>query len=198
MTTIADASPTMIACWDKNLLCRYANVAYFEWFNKEPSDVIGCSLRNVLGEPLFSMKYPYIVRALSGSRQSFERILTKSDGTIGHMLAEYIPNFDKSGNVSGFFALCTDITNMKQIELKLRDSEARYRLLADNSADMVFQLDRNFVCNYASPASLEILGIPPDELIGLNGEPCASRRRRTCRSILSIRTRRPRAARLGD
>ena len=51
-------------------------------------------------------------------------------------------------------------------EARVRESEARYRLLADNSTDMVFQLDLDFVRRYVSPASREILGYSSDELVG--------------------------------
>jgi diguanylate cyclase (GGDEF)-like protein/PAS domain S-box-containing protein len=60
-----------------------------------------------------------------------------------------------------------DIGQRVEAEEKLRDSEARYRLLADNSTDMVFQLDSELVRRYVSPACLEILGYEPDELIGV-------------------------------
>lgn len=49
---------------------------------------------------------------------------------------------------------------------RLIESEARYRLLAEYSTDMVYQLDRDLVRRYVSPACREILGYEPEELIG--------------------------------
>lgn len=43
---------------------------------------------------------------------------------------------------------------------------ADYRLLADNSSDMIFRLDLNFVRRYVSPACRELLGYAPEELTG--------------------------------
>lgn len=59
-----------------------------------------------------------------------------------------------------------DIEERVVAEQRLQDSEARYRLLAENSTDMVIELDRDFVRRYVSPACREILGYEPEELIG--------------------------------
>jgi diguanylate cyclase (GGDEF)-like protein/PAS domain S-box-containing protein len=59
-----------------------------------------------------------------------------------------------------------DIEQRVTAELRLKESEASYRLLADNSSDMVFQLDRDLKRRYVSPASLDILGYEPAELVG--------------------------------
>lgn len=49
---------------------------------------------------------------------------------------------------------------------QLKASETRYRLLADNSSDVVMALDRNLVRTYVSPSSLEMFGYAPEELVG--------------------------------
>jgi PAS domain S-box-containing protein len=59
-----------------------------------------------------------------------------------------------------------DVTDHKRDEQELRQREAQYRLLADNSTDMIFELDLDFVRRYVSPACREILGYAPEELIG--------------------------------
>ena len=48
-------------------------------------------------------------------------------------------------------------------------SEARYKLLAENTADVVTHIDSSGVRTYASPASQALLGYSPRELIG--GDP---------------------------
>ena len=48
----------------------------------------------------------------------------------------------------------------------LEASESRFRLLAENAADLITQMSVDGVCRYASPASLEILGYTPEELRG--------------------------------
>jgi diguanylate cyclase (GGDEF)-like protein/PAS domain S-box-containing protein len=59
-----------------------------------------------------------------------------------------------------------DIDLRVAAERRLKESESRHRLLAENSADMVFQMDLHLVRQYVSPACQEILGYAPEELIG--------------------------------
>ena len=63
-------------------------------------------------------------------------------------------------------AVLRDITARHAAEKALQASEARYRLLADRSSDMVSRLDLAAVRLYVSPASTEILGYRPSDLVG--------------------------------
>ena len=59
-----------------------------------------------------------------------------------------------------------DISGRIESERELKESEAKYRLLAENSGDMVLQLDRDLVRRYVSPACRDIIGYEPSELLG--------------------------------
>jgi len=104
--TLTDAMPGMIAYWDSDLLCRFANNAYLVWFGRKPETLLGQSMLTLMGERLFAMNEPYVRGALAGKSQNFSRTLTKADGTVGHTWANYVPQFDESGAVCGFFRAC--------------------------------------------------------------------------------------------
>jgi PAS domain-containing protein len=83
-TTLANEMPGLVAYWDCNLVCRFANKRYLEWFGKSPEQLIGnLTLKELLGEQVFVLNKPYVRAALAGVPQRFERTLTKADGTIG-------------------------------------------------------------------------------------------------------------------
>lgn len=114
--TVTDAMPGLLAHWDKDLICTFANKSYVDWFGKLPEELVGTTMQEVLGEYLFALNEPYVRGVLSGKRQHFERTLTKPDGSVVHTLAYYIPDFDADGTVVGFFGLVTDVTPLKEVE----------------------------------------------------------------------------------
>ncbi|CCD98836.1 PAS domain S-box protein [Bradyrhizobium sp. STM 3809] len=170
LNTIINAMPSRIAYWDNKLRCGFANKAYLDWYGRTMESMAGETMVSVLGEELFAQNEPFVQAALAGVAKNFDRDVTRSDGTFNHVWANYVPQFDDNGAVLGFFALITDVTPLWEAEQRLEASEARYRLLADNSADMIFQLDRDLVRRYVSPTSQRILGYDASELIGRSPE----------------------------
>lgn len=61
-----------------------------------------------------------------------------------------------------------DITERhKTVEL-LKDSQTRFRIVADNASEVVMQVDLLGVIQWASPAAQTLLGRPPEQLVGMN------------------------------
>lgn len=59
-----------------------------------------------------------------------------------------------------------EISDRKNIEEELRESEKKYRLLADNTFDSIWQLNEDLVFTYANPATMEINHFEAEDFIG--------------------------------
>ena len=103
----ADRISAMLAYWDADRRCRFANRAYERWFGVSPESLIGKHISELLG-PLYTLNLPYIEGALRGEPQEFEReIPNPTGGPSRHSLATYIPDV-VDGIVRGFVVLVTE------------------------------------------------------------------------------------------
>ena len=121
---VADHVPAMLAYWNADEVCLFANDAYRTWFGKSRAEVVGSTMRDLLG-PLYELNLPYIRRVLRGEPQVFERTIPGPDGLVRESLATYTPDV-VDGLVKGFFVHVADVTAMKRLE---REHEGAIRRL---------------------------------------------------------------------
>jgi len=102
-------------------------------------------------------------RCHEGAGCAHEGALTRPDGDTRQVL--FSPNVlrDAQGRVAGGFGVLSDITDLKASAGRLKQSEERYRLLAENMADIVWILDRELNTVYASPSMEKVLGFTLEE-----------------------------------
>src|SRR5271165_2869069 len=68
---ITDSLPALIAHVDRDQRYQFVNRAYEQWLGFSPSQALGRTIREVLGEQLYRSVRPYVERALSGEQVSF-------------------------------------------------------------------------------------------------------------------------------
>lgn len=130
---VVDNIPGMVGYWNTEKRCEFANKAYLEWFGKTQDQMLGFPIQELMDEALYAKNEPYILATLRGEAQTFERALTKADGSIGHTLARYIP--DKvDGAVRGFFVLVSDVTELKYTQQELERRVRELHALATTDA----------------------------------------------------------------
>jgi two-component system sporulation sensor kinase A len=88
------------------------------------------------------------------------------DGTVFDVSASFSNICDMKGKIMGFVIVYRDITSQKKVERALRESEAKYRLIAENSTDLITVIDTTGSVQYVSPSHYTVLGYKEGEVKG--------------------------------
>jgi PAS domain S-box-containing protein len=147
---IMDNVPALISYVDVD--CRYLlnNQVYERWFGQPRSQFTGRHMRDLLGDEAWSTVGPKIKEALAGKTVHYESQVTYQDAGSRWIEATYVPRIGAAGEVTGVVVLVNDITERKQAEETLRESEEQLRLLADTIPQMAWMARPNgsiFWCN---------------------------------------------------
>ena len=157
------------------LICRFlpdtrisfVNEAYCRYFGKRREELIGQSFLPLIPEADRGFVEKQIA-SLSAEHPilTHEHRVTKSGGAVGWHQWSNRAIFDHQGRIMEYQAVGRDITERKQIEEALTESEARFRMLTESGLVGVYIL-QDGAFQYVNPALAEIVGYHPDELIGL-------------------------------
>ncbi len=131
---VTDNISGLISYVDRAERYHFVNAVYESWFAQPREAILGCTVRDALGEVGYAVAQPYIRRVLNGERVTFENTVVYADGTTRTVLSTYVPDVDSKGQTLGFYALITDISERKQ-------GEERLRFLAEASNTLASSLD---------------------------------------------------------
>ena len=143
LRSVTDSLPIMVAYWDVHRICRFANRPYQDWFGHGRGPVVGLSRQALVGDPADDDGEVAFSRAMAGERQDFEYPLVHPDNErVMYAWIHYVP--DRQGDaVAGVFVLVSDVSAIKQAELRLKALndqlvQARDRAEAASRAKSVF------------------------------------------------------------
>ncbi|MEZ4671187.1 MAG: PAS domain S-box protein [Anaerolineae bacterium] len=145
----------------------YISPSCYTNFGFRPYELIGKpSLELVHPEDLPSASAKFQAIAVGNNSEVAEYRFLHKDGH--YIWVESCGNriLDKDGQIAAFVTATRNITSRKLAEAQLRESEEHFRLLANNSTDMIAQLGDDGVMQYITPSCQAVLGYQPDELIG--------------------------------
>ena len=103
----------------------------------------------------------------AGEIRNFEADIIRADGSVCRELGHAVPLFDDNGRVRGSLGVFVDITERRRIEEALRESEQRFRNMAENAPVMIWVTNADGSCTYVNRQWCEFTGTPLEDNLGL-------------------------------
>jgi len=112
----------------------------------------------------------FLEEAIAGRRVEWDLRyrMRRADGSWAHVLGRAKLLRDADGTPVATEGAVRDVSSIAAAEEALRDREQSYRLLAENSRELICRHDADGTYRYVSPAVRELTGWSPDELLGQN------------------------------
>ena len=112
---ITDALPALISYVDANGYYQFVNRTYEVWFNCSRDEILGKSVRELLGEAAYRIAEPYSNQAQAGQITTYEAEIPYPFGKK-YVSTTFIPDFSPNAQVKGYYGLVTDISDRKRAE----------------------------------------------------------------------------------
>jgi PAS domain S-box-containing protein len=139
-----------------DVTCRRLKYSREELLNKSPKDIVAPESLNMMAQNVRSLR--------ATGHATFEMIhLTKDRQRIPVEISAHLFDFKEKPHV---LATVRDITDRKLADEKIRESERQYRLLAENSIDIISRQTPECILTYVSPAVTPVLGYAEGEVVG--------------------------------
>jgi PAS domain S-box-containing protein len=148
-------------------------------WNKGAENIFGYSAKEMLGRNISIISPPHVheeTKKLSNKIIHGETVrpyetsgLTK-DGMIIDISVTLSPVFDISGKLTAISFISRDITESKRIAVKLRESEERYRIVAEQTGQLVYEYDIDYDKIYWVSNIEKITGYTQNELLNTGME----------------------------
>jgi PAS domain S-box-containing protein len=117
-----------------------------------------CELYGIKRTAIIGMKYDALksLKAVHFGKEGRENILEIKESEVNYRGRPAV------------LSIQHDITERKHVEKTLRESEAQYRLLAENVSDVIWMMDMDLHLTYASPSITRLMGYNMEEIARLS------------------------------
>ncbi len=157
--------------WEMNLdgIYTYCSPQMEKLWGFKPGEMVGKTPFDLLPTEQDREQAVKAFSAILESGAPFANLEAPSfDGTgqIRFLEISGVPFSDTNGEIAGYRGITRDITERKQAEEALRESEEKYRTLVENATDFIYMIDTDDRILSLNQSAARLLGKEAGELIG--------------------------------
>ncbi len=136
---------------------------------KHSADEVLSQLLTTILEPQDALEETdKIKQTMEQGEWSGENLQTRKDGSSFWASASKSLVDDITGNPAGIISIERDISELKQTEMALRDSEERYRAVTETVLTGITMTDEDNTLVYVNTTFAEMMGYDKEEIVGMN------------------------------
>lgn len=150
----------------KTNLYKYASPSHSRILGLSAQDLLGtCWLDHIHPDDIDYVADQVRLGLTAGNNSAVYRHLNKQGDYVWlHTIGSIITETEYHGDL---LLVSRNIQQLKYIEEQLQESEEKYRLITDNSQDLILLLDPiSLTCTFASPSISRFLGYQENEILG--------------------------------
>ncbi|AEV98966.1 hypothetical protein A4D02_10440 [Niastella koreensis] len=146
---LADTVPIMLWITRSDGYCTYVNQKWYDYTGQTPEKTLGRGWLSVVHPDDIALMTSCFEEANAHQVPfNFEYRIRGADGNYRWILDSGSPMFDKKGVFEGFIGSVVDIDNRKLAEDAVRESEKRFRQLADSMPQIVWTANADGYVDY--------------------------------------------------
>ena len=118
---ITDTMPVGVVRCSRDYRYLWGSTAFAKWLERMPEEIIGHSIKEVLGDTAYKTLYPYIEQALAGHKVDYETIVDFKGIGLRWITVKETPTYDTTGQPDGWVSVVMDITHRKELEAQIEE-----------------------------------------------------------------------------
>ena len=142
--------------------------------NSRMAEILGTDIESMSEQSCFECVFPddlaeaqrHFAQGMAGSSAPFDFRLRRTDGSVQWVSISCNSIVDDSGGTIGLLGIFADISERKRVEATLRESEQRFRNMADTAPVMIWVSGPDKLCTFFSKGWLEFTGRTMEQELG--------------------------------
>jgi PAS domain S-box-containing protein len=167
LQSLIDAIPIPVYHKDENGIYEGCNKAFENFSGTTKEQILGKTVRDFMPEELATVQ-ENMDKALirQGGFQTYESNVFSANGRRQDVIYHKALRTKSDGSIGGLIGTILDISDRKRMEVALRESEERFRNIAESASDWFWETDAQHRLSYLSDKVKEILDVAPETILG--------------------------------